>query len=142
MSHNGGWSDAIRLYVLVRMDCRVQVSSDGAERRPRTQPIDYKSIHWVVPAMVGMLISASMLLIFVGFLNYLVVFTWGGLSPTLLPLKMASPERRVRYAASAIAANTVMRSAFGAASPLFTRQMVSGPLTCEDWMAQVPRGGM
>jgi hypothetical protein len=45
-----------------------------------------------------------MLLIFVGFLNYLV-------------------DVYQMYAASAIAANTIARSACGAAAPLFTSQM-------------------
>lgn len=45
-----------------------------------------------------------MLLIFVGFLNYLV-------------------DTYLAYAASAIAANTIARSACGAAAPLFTNQM-------------------
>ena len=45
-----------------------------------------------------------MLLIFVGYLNYLV-------------------DVYLMYAASAIAANTIARSACGAAAPLFTSQM-------------------
>ena len=47
-----------------------------------------------------------MLLIFVGYLNYLV-------------------DVYLMYAASAIAANTIIRSACGAAAPLFTNQMFS-----------------
>lgn len=48
--------------------------------------------------------SASILLIFVGYLNYLT-------------------DSYVMYAASAMAANTVARSAAGAAAPLFTQYM-------------------
>ena len=61
-------------------------------------------MHWIVPTIAGGALSASMLLIFVSYLNYLV-------------------DVYLMYAASAIAANTIIRSAAGAAAPLFTRQM-------------------
>merc|ERR1711988_52682 len=64
----------------------------------------YNSVHWIVPTMAGALLSTSLLLIFVGYLNYLV-------------------DTYLMYAASAIAANTIARSACGAAAPLFTNQM-------------------
>ncbi|KAI3401269.1 hypothetical protein diail_11975 [Diaporthe ilicicola] len=65
---------------------------------------NFNYVHWVVPTLAGVFLSASMLLIFVSFLNYLV-------------------DTYIMYSASAIAANTVLRSAAGAAAPLFTRQM-------------------
>ncbi|KJZ72783.1 hypothetical protein HIM_07858 [Hirsutella minnesotensis 3608] len=64
----------------------------------------YNSIHWIVPTLAGVLLSISLLLVFVAFLNYIV-------------------DTYVMYAASAIAANTIVRSACGAAAPLFTPQM-------------------
>lgn len=65
---------------------------------------NYNYVHWIVPSLAGVLISAAMLCIFVPFINYLV-------------------DAYLMFAASAIAANTVLRSAAGAAAPLFTTQM-------------------
>ncbi|KAK1249378.1 hypothetical protein MKX07_002894 [Trichoderma sp. CBMAI-0711] len=65
---------------------------------------NFNSVHWIVPTIAGGFLSTALLLLFVGFLNYLV-------------------DAYLMYAASAIAANTIMRSACGAAAPLFTLQM-------------------
>lgn len=65
---------------------------------------EYNSIHWIVPTIAGVFLSASILLIFVAFLNYLT-------------------DAYLMFAASALAANTVCRSACGAAAPLYTQYM-------------------
>ncbi|KAK4560581.1 hypothetical protein LTR86_005778 [Recurvomyces mirabilis] len=65
---------------------------------------NYNSVHWIVPTLGGVFLSTSILLIFVAYLNYLT-------------------DSYLMYAASALAANTVCRSAFGAAAPLFTNYM-------------------
>ncbi|KYK59039.1 benomyl/methotrexate resistance protein [Drechmeria coniospora] len=65
---------------------------------------EFNSVHWIVPTLAGVFLSASLLLIFVAYLGYLV-------------------DTYLMYAASAIAANTIFRSACGAAAPLFTHQM-------------------
>ncbi|KAI1848779.1 hypothetical protein JX265_013746 [Neoarthrinium moseri] len=65
---------------------------------------EFNSIHWIVPTIAGVFLAASLMLIFVGYLNYLV-------------------DAYLMYAASAIAANTIARSACGAAAPLFTTYM-------------------
>jgi DHA1 family multidrug resistance protein-like MFS transporter len=65
---------------------------------------EYNSIHWIVPTMGGVLLAAAILLIFVVFINYVV-------------------DSYEIYAASALAANTVLRSACAASSPLFTDDM-------------------
>jgi MFS family permease len=65
---------------------------------------EYNSVHWIVPTLAGVFLTASALLIFVAFLNYLT-------------------DTYLMYAASALAANTVIRSAAGAAAPLFTQYM-------------------
>ncbi|KAK5120946.1 hypothetical protein LTR85_005730 [Meristemomyces frigidus] len=65
---------------------------------------EYNSIHWIVPCIAGVFLSTSILLIFVAYLNYLT-------------------DSYLMYAASALAANTVARSACGAAAPLFTTYM-------------------
>ncbi|ESZ91032.1 hypothetical protein SBOR_8574 [Sclerotinia borealis F-4128] len=65
---------------------------------------NYDSVHWIVPTIAGVFLSTSILLIFVAYLNYLT-------------------DTYLMYAASAVAANTVCRSAAGAAAPLFTTYM-------------------
>jgi len=65
---------------------------------------NFNSVHWIVPTIAGVFLSASILLIFVAYLNYLT-------------------DTYLMYAASALAANTVARSACGAAAPLFTDYM-------------------
>lgn len=67
-----------------------------------TAHFDY--VHWIVPTLAGGFAATAMLTIFVSFLNYLV-------------------DTYLMFAASAIAANTVARSAAGSAAPLFTDQM-------------------
>lgn len=65
---------------------------------------NFNSVHWFVPTLAGVFLATSIVLIFVSFLSYLT-------------------DTYLMYAASAIAANTVARSAAGAAAPLFTSQM-------------------
>lgn len=65
---------------------------------------EYESVHWAVPTIAGVFLTASILLVFVAYLNYLT-------------------DCYLFMAASAIAGNTVARSACAAASPLFTTYM-------------------
>ncbi|KAI9648654.1 hypothetical protein NHQ30_003292 [Ciborinia camelliae] len=65
---------------------------------------NYNSVPWIVPTIGGTFLATSILLIFVGYINYLT-------------------DTYLMYAASAVAANTVCRSAAGAAAPLFTTYM-------------------
>ncbi|KAF7902409.1 hypothetical protein EAF00_002312 [Botryotinia globosa] len=65
---------------------------------------NYNEVHWIVPTLGGAFLSTAILLIFVAYLNYLT-------------------DTYLMYAASAVAANTVCRSAAGAAAPLFTSYM-------------------
>lgn len=65
---------------------------------------EYNSVHWIASALAGVFLASSILLIFVAYLNYLT-------------------DSYLMYAASAIAANTIARSAAGAAAPLFTDYM-------------------
>ncbi|KZF20157.1 MFS general substrate transporter [Xylona heveae TC161] len=65
---------------------------------------EYNSVHWAVPTVAGTFLATSILLIFVVFINYII-------------------DSYLMYAASAVAANTVLRSACAAASPLFTQYM-------------------
>ena len=63
-------------------------------------------MHWIVCTLAGVFLATSILLIFVAYLNYIT-------------------DSYLMYAASALAANTVARSAAGAAAPLFTNYMFS-----------------
>jgi DHA1 family multidrug resistance protein-like MFS transporter len=65
---------------------------------------NFNSIHWFVPTLAGTFLSTSIMLIFVSYLNYLT-------------------DTYLMYTASAMAANTICRSAAGAAAPLFTQRM-------------------
>ncbi|KAI0407898.1 major facilitator superfamily transporter [Xylaria palmicola] len=68
----------------------------------------YRSdIHWIVPALSGILSGFGLLTIFLQSLNYLV-------------------DAYLMFAASAIAANTFLRSLCGAAFPLFATYMFNG----------------
>ncbi|KAJ9668644.1 hypothetical protein H2201_001286 [Coniosporium apollinis] len=64
-------------------------------------------VHWIVPTLSGILTGFGLLSIFLQALNYLV-------------------DAYLIFAASAIAANTFLRSLCGAAFPLFARQMFQG----------------
>jgi DHA1 family multidrug resistance protein-like MFS transporter len=66
-----------------------------------------ENIHWIVPTLSGLLIGFGLLSIFLQALNYLV-------------------DAYLMFAASAIAANTFLRSICGAAFPLFAQQMFNG----------------
>ncbi|KAI0440727.1 polyamine transporter 1 [Xylaria telfairii] len=68
----------------------------------------YRSdIHWIVPALSGLLTGFGLLTIFLQSLNYLV-------------------DAYLMFAASAIAANTFLRSLFGAVFPLFATYLFNG----------------
>ncbi|KAF7453748.1 Major facilitator superfamily [Pyrenophora tritici-repentis] len=68
----------------------------------------YKAdIHWIVPTLSGLLLGFGLLAIFLPLFNYLI-------------------DSYLMFAASAIAANTFLRSLAGAAFPLFARQMFEG----------------
>ncbi|KXH60373.1 major facilitator superfamily transporter [Colletotrichum salicis] len=61
-------------------------------------------IHWIVSIIASGFFAAGLVLVFLSLLNYLI-------------------DSYVIFAASVLAANSVMRSLFGAAFPLFTTQM-------------------
>jgi len=71
---------------------------------------DSPNLPWIVSILAGIPFGAGMVLIFLSILNYLV-------------------DSYVVYAASVLAANSIIRSIFGAAFPLFTSYMYS-PVNC------------
>ncbi|KAL2871261.1 major facilitator superfamily domain-containing protein [Aspergillus lucknowensis] len=62
------------------------------------------AVHWLVPTLAGTFLSASMVLTFISNLNYLT-------------------DTYLLYTASAVAGNTVCRSACAATAPIFTRSL-------------------
>ncbi|OAA75619.1 Major facilitator superfamily domain, general substrate transporter [Akanthomyces lecanii RCEF 1005] len=62
------------------------------------------SIHWIVPIIGSVFFSCGLVMVFMSLLNYLI-------------------DSYVVFAASVMAANSVLRSVFGAAFPLFTIDM-------------------
>lgn len=77
----------------------------------------YPSIHWLSPTAAGIPFGFGLTLIFLGITNYLI-------------------DAYTIFAASVLAANTVLRSFFGAAFPLFTRDMYETLGT--QWASSVP----
>ncbi|KAF2722672.1 MFS general substrate transporter [Polychaeton citri CBS 116435] len=65
------------------------------------------SIHWIAPTLSGLFIGFGLMAIFLQCLNYLI-------------------DAYLMFAASAVAANTFLRSLCGAGFPLFARQMING----------------
>lgn len=65
------------------------------------------NVHWIVPVLSGLFTGFGIFSIFLSLLNYIV-------------------DAYLMFAASAIAANTFMRSIFGGIFPLFATQMFEG----------------
>jgi DHA1 family multidrug resistance protein-like MFS transporter len=65
------------------------------------------NVHWIVPVLSGLFTGFGIFSIFLSLLNYIV-------------------DAYLMFAASAIAANTFMRSIFGGIFPLFATQMFTG----------------
>jgi hypothetical protein len=89
---------------------------------------NYSSIPWYVPAMGSILVGMSIILIFISFLVSRVRTHIGltvGTSRADI-LKGYVVDAYLMYAASAFAANTMIRSGVAAAFPLFTTQMFRG----------------
>ena len=78
---------------------------------------NYPSIHWSVSIIATAPFGFGMVLVFLGGMNYLI-------------------DAYTVYAASVLAANSVLRSLFGAAFPLFTTQMYHG--LGVHWASSIP----
>lgn len=74
-------------------------------------------VHWSVSIIFSSFFGAGMILVFLSCMNYLV-------------------DTYLFYAASALAANSVLRSLFGAIFPLFTRQMYDA--LGINWASSIP----
>ncbi|KAM0186107.1 hypothetical protein ACHAPI_011885 [Fusarium lateritium] len=77
----------------------------------------FPSVHWIVPIIGSVFFAWGLVLVFMALLNYLV-------------------DSYVIFAASVMAANSALRSLFGAAFPLFTRQMYAN--LGVQWASSIP----
>ncbi|OJJ87548.1 MFS transporter [Aspergillus glaucus CBS 516.65] len=78
---------------------------------------NYPSVHWMAPVAAGVPFGFGMVLVFLGIMNYLI-------------------DAYTIFAASVLAANSVLRSCFGAAFPLFTTYMYQDLGT--HWASSIP----
>ncbi|KAI1408882.1 MFS transporter [Hypoxylon sp. FL1857] len=77
----------------------------------------YPSVHWILPIIGAMFFSCGLVMVFISLMSYLV-------------------DSYVVYAASVLAANSVLRSLFGTAFPLFTTQMYEN--LGNQWASSIP----
>ncbi|KAI8713679.1 Efflux pump FUBT [Fusarium sp. LHS14.1] len=77
----------------------------------------FTSVHWIVPIIGTVFFAWGLVLVFMALLNYLI-------------------DSYVIFAASIMAANSALRSLFGAAFPLFTRQMYEN--LGVQWASSIP----
>ncbi|KAH0833550.1 hypothetical protein AYO21_05228 [Fonsecaea monophora] len=77
----------------------------------------YPSVHWIAPIIGGMFFAAGLVMVFISLMSYLV-------------------DSYVVYAASVLAANSVLRSLFGTAFPLFTTRMYRN--LGNQWASSIP----
>ncbi len=97
----------------------------------------YPSVHWIVPIIGAMFFSCGLVMVFISLMSYLVdSCTFSSLLCDPLPHAPAHPCTDVVYAASVLAANSMLRSLFGAAFPLFTTQMYEN--LGNQWASSIP----
>ncbi|AEO63931.1 uncharacterized protein THITE_2141914 [Thermothielavioides terrestris NRRL 8126] len=77
----------------------------------------YPWVHWIAPIIGATLFSCGLVLVFISLMSYLV-------------------DSYTVYAASVLAANSVLRSLFGTAFPLFTTQMYEN--LGDQWASSIP----
>ncbi|CEJ91839.1 hypothetical protein VHEMI07527 [[Torrubiella] hemipterigena] len=77
----------------------------------------YPSVHWIAPIIGAILFSCGLVLVFISLMSYLI-------------------DSYVVYAASVLAANSVLRSLFGTAFPLFTTRMYES--LGNQWASSIP----
>ncbi|PMD34299.1 MFS general substrate transporter [Hyaloscypha variabilis F] len=77
----------------------------------------YPSVHWIVPIIGAMFFSCGLVMVFISLMGYVM-------------------DCYVVYAASVLAANSLLRSLFGAAFPLFTTQMYEK--LGNQWASSIP----
>lgn len=96
----------------------------------------YPSVHWIVPIIGAVFFSCGLVMVFISFMSYLVDSC--KLPPSFWPAdnKNAYWDTDTIYAASVLASNSVLRSLFGTAFPLFTTQMYEN--LGNQWASSIP----
>lgn len=84
---------------------------------------NYASVPWWVPALSTIFIGLAITLIFISFIVRLIHPFWYLYVGLTLYTQSYLVDTYLMYAASALAGHTIIRSATGAAFPLFTTQM-------------------
>ncbi|KAE9369873.1 MFS general substrate transporter [Stipitochalara longipes BDJ] len=77
----------------------------------------YPSVHWIAPVIGALLFSCGLVLVFISQMSYLI-------------------DSYTIYAASVLAAGSMLRSLFGTAFPLFTTQMYAN--LGDQWASSIP----
>ncbi|KAI9654329.1 MAG: hypothetical protein M1821_006645 [Bathelium mastoideum] len=77
----------------------------------------YPSVHWIVPIIGAVFFSCGLVMVFISLISYLI-------------------DSYTVYAASVMAANSLLRSLFGTAFPLFTTQMYKN--LGNQWASSIP----
>jgi len=97
----------------------------------------YPSVHWIVPIIGAMIFSCGLVMVFISLLSYLVdSCTFSSWLLNLCNNAHAHLCTDVVYAASVLAANSLLRSLFGTAFPLFTTQMYEN--LGNQWASSIP----
>ncbi|KAK5056167.1 hypothetical protein LTR84_012720 [Exophiala bonariae] len=98
----------------------------------------YPSVHWIIPIIGAMVFSCGLVMVFISLMSYL-IDSCMFLIPDSLSYN-SNPSAHlwtdVVYAASVLAANSVLRSLFGTAFPLFTTQMYEK--LGNQWASSIP----
>jgi hypothetical protein len=88
---------------------------------------NYESVPWWVPGLSTILIGLAITLVFISFIvrltPHLLVLTSNVSDYGMMIIQSYLVDTYLMYAASALAGHTIIRSATGAAFPLFTTQM-------------------
>ena len=97
----------------------------------------YPSVHWIAPVIGATLFSCGLVMVFISLISYLIDSCKFWSTFTVLPNnRHAHLYVDTVYVASALAANTVLRSFFATAFPLFTAQMYAG--LGDQWASSIP----
>ena len=97
----------------------------------------YPSVHWIAPVIGATLFSCGLVMVFISLISYLIdCCTFPPSFCDLVRAECAYWFADTVYAASALAANTMLRSFFATAFPLCTAQMYAG--LGAQWASSIP----
>lgn len=99
----------------------------------------YPSVHWIAPIIGGVFFSCGLVMVFISLMSYLIdscTFSILFCFPSATTKHLLTCLADVVYAASVMAANSMLRSLFGTAFPLFTTQMYEK--LGNQWASSIP----